>query len=175
MEVLTRALPSEVAEVYRFSNGMTALGGNLAIEPLEEMVGFSGRLRTWDWPIPDEVVVFGGNGGDELFGLWLPPDARTLSSAPVVMIGSVFEPACMALVGRTVSGFLRAWSGHYLDLLDAPQQSFAALGLPVHLRGTHDQSGWAPYFEWADPSLPDYDPDPYSRGLDARGIAGVIG
>ncbi len=54
----------------------------------------------------------------------------------VVQIGEVFEPACMAVVGDDLAGFLLGGTAHYLllsaqdvDLVDA----VAALELPEQL------------------------------------------
>jgi hypothetical protein len=30
----------------------------------------SDLLRSWDWPVPDEMLIFGGNGQGDSFGLW---------------------------------------------------------------------------------------------------------
>lgn len=173
---LGRPLPAELRALYGISNGPNPLGGNLAIQPLssvegEGLVGMGERLRGWGWPIPDEVLVFGDNGGEEQFGLWYPAGAEADASTPVVMVGAVFEPACMVLAGTSLTRFLRAWSGYYLVLIDAPIAALDELGLPAHLRTIDDEAGVARYFAWADPDLPELDPDPYARGLDRDGIA----
>ena len=144
------------------------------VEPLAEMVGFSNRLREWSWPVAEELMAFGGNGSDDLFGLWAPAESSPGDPAPVVMLGAIFEPACMAIVGTDLGGFLRAWSGYYLNLLGASAEALAHLGLPSELHDAPDDLGFTPYFEWADPTLPDHDPDPYSRGVDAAGMAALV-
>jgi hypothetical protein len=48
------------------------------------------------------------------------------------------------------------------------------LGLPESLRRMDADRGLAPYVSWADPSLPDPQPDPYSQRMDAEQIASVI-
>ena len=176
---LGRPLPYDLRALYALCNGPNPLGGNLAVHPLsavegEGLVGMSDRLREWGWPIPDELLVFGGNGGEEQFGLWYPAGADPAASAPVVMVGAVFEPACMALAGTSLTRFLRAWSGYYLVLEDAPAAALDMLGLPAHLRTMDDEAGIAPYFSWADPDLPEPDPDPYAPGLDPDQIALLI-
>jgi hypothetical protein len=87
------------------------------------------------------------------------------------MVGAVFAPACMALAGTSLTRFMRAWSGYYLVSGDAPVAALDALGLPAHLRTMDDETGFAPYFAWADPDLSEPEPDPYSRGLDRDEIA----
>jgi hypothetical protein len=181
---LGRPVPDGLKTLYRFSNGMGPLGGNLTVVPLldteradgEEigLVNLGDRLRSWDWPIPDEVLVFGGNGGDDQFGIWYPSGAPADGPTPVVMVGSIFEPGCLALAGTDLPKFLLAWSGYYLALLDAPTEALDALGLPDSLRRIDADGSLAPYFRWADPALPDPEPDPYSQRMDAGGVAAVI-
>ena len=177
---LGRPLPRALKAIYGFGNGISALGGNLGIVPLVDgeaggLVDFTTSLRSSLWPIPDQVLVFGSNGADEQFGLWYPPRSPTDGPTPVVMIGAVFEPACLALAGTDLPQFLLAWSGYYLVLLEAPSEALDAIGLPESLRvDPARMAAIAAYFRWADPSLPDPDPDPYSRGMDAHGIASVI-
>lgn len=173
-----RPLPHALKALYGFGNGISALGGNLEVVPLFDgetggLVDFGTTLRSSQWPIPDQVLAFGSNGADEQFGLWYPPASTADGPMPVVMIGAVFEPPCLALVGTDLPQFLRAWSGYYLVLLEAPSEALDALGLPDALRRI-PEGGMAPYFRWADPALPDPDPDPYSRGMDAQEIASVI-
>lgn len=169
---LGRAIPDSLKSLYRFANGMSALGGNLGVESLLDSKGgglvyLGDRLRSWHWPIPEEVLMFGGNGADEQFGLWYPPGAPADGPMPVVMIGSVFEAACLALAGTDLPRFLLAWSGYYLVLDEAPTEALDALGLPEALRRLDEDASLAAYVGWADPALPDHDPDPYSRGVDA--------
>ena len=178
-EALGRPLPDALKTLYRFSNGMEPLGGNLMVQPLTEsadggLVGLGDRLRSWDWPVPEDVLMFGGNGASDQFGLWYPPGTPASEPTPVVMIGAVFEPASLALAGTDFARFLRAWSGYYLVLDEAPADALDALGLPDALRRFDGAAGLAPYFRWADPTLTDPDPDPYERGLDAAGIAALI-
>lgn len=177
---LGRSLPDGLKALYRFSNGMAPLGGNLMVEALTEsedsgLVGLSERLRSWNWPIPGELMMFGTNGGGDQFGLWYPPNSASHAPTPVVMVGQVFEPASLALVGTDLPQFLRAWSGYYMILLESPIEALDALGLPESLREIDDDAGLAPYFRWADPAKADPYPDPYERGLDAAGIATLIG
>ena len=174
---LGRPIPDELRRLYALSDGMSVVGGNLMIEPLTSgeggLVGLGERLRAWGWPIPDEVLVFGGNGGSDQFGMWYPNGADPTAPAPIVMIGSVFEPGSMALAGTTLTRFLRAWSAYYLIAVEAPIEALEALGVPTSLRQPDEDMDLEPYFRWADPALPEV-PDPYERGLDTAGIAAVI-
>jgi hypothetical protein len=90
---------------------MEPLRGNLMVDPLSDtegggLFGLGDRLRSWDWPVPDEVLMFGGNGADDQFGLWYPAGTPASEPTPVVMIGAVFEPASLALAGTEFARFL---------------------------------------------------------------------
>ena len=130
------------------------------IEPLSGeadsgLVGMSDRLRGWDWPIPDELLVFGTDGGGDPFGLWYPPAAESDDPAPVVRVGAIFEPICMALAGTELTRFLLGLTAYYLTLEDAPSEALDALALPEPLRVIDEDGDLAPYVRWADPELED--------------------
>lgn len=77
---LSFTLPAELRALYLFSDGAGLVGGNLSYYPLRARDGISleassAQLRQWKWPIPEEVLVFGGNGCGEQFGLWMPVSA----------------------------------------------------------------------------------------------------
>ena|SRR5687768_3913882 len=160
------------------SNGFEALRGNLRVEPLSGddsgLVGFGDRLRGWGWPISRELLMIGGTGGDDLLGLWYPENSSPDGPTPVIMVGSVFEPACLALAGTDLPQFLNAWTAFYLVLLEAPSRALVAIGLPGELWKIDDELGMTPFFSWADPALPDPDPNPYERGMDAAGIQALL-
>jgi hypothetical protein len=66
----------------------------------------SDRLRSWEWPVPDEMVIFGSNGQDSSFGVWVPRDG---GARPIVVeIGEIFEDACLAVVGDDLEFFMLA-------------------------------------------------------------------
>jgi hypothetical protein len=146
-EALGRPLPNDLKTLYRFSNGMEPLGGNLMVQPLSDtegggLVGLGDRLRSWDWPVPHEVLMFGGNGADDQFGLWYPPGTPASEPTPVVMIGAVFEPASLALAGTEFARFLRAWAGYYLALDEAPTAALDASGSPMRCGGSTGRPAW---------------------------------
>ena len=64
-----RTIPEDLRVVCAEMAGQELLGGNLRIYPLEAddpdtltVANASDRLRSWDWRVPDELVVFGNNG-----------------------------------------------------------------------------------------------------------------
>jgi hypothetical protein len=183
--LLGRALPDDLRALYEAVGGGGALHGNLTLYPPVAadgdeddltLAGAAAAHRAWDWPVPEELVVFGDNGQGDLFGVWLPggdDDARPL----VVEVGGVFEPETLAVVGTDLAAFLTGWSAYYL-LLVTPEHDTAAgldaLGVPDELRtpgAELDDDDMAALLAWASPDLPDPAPDPYERGLTAEQVA----
>jgi SMI1 / KNR4 family (SUKH-1) len=181
--LLGRPLPQDAEELYLAVGGGSFVDGNFNLYPLSAprsdgtsltLTTASDLLRSWEWPIPDELVVLGDNGSDDSFGLWLP---RSGDARPVVLqIGEIFEDACLAVVGDDLSSFLVGWIAYYLLLLGDEtdtRKAVAALGVPEGLRSL-DESGSADEFfallNWANPGLPDARPDPYARGMTAAEV-----
>ena len=168
-QLLSRKLTVELRALYQISNGLSLLAGNLEIVPLfgesEDfgLTNYSNLLRKWDWPVPDELIIFGGNGSSDVLGIWLPKDSLQIIAQPVVMLGEVFEPRCMAIVGTSLCNFLRVWSAYYTyDNAD----SLDALGVPPELRNfEEDDALLAALYAWGDPAIPNCIPDPYTAGL----------
>jgi hypothetical protein len=180
-ESLGRPLPAALAALYRFSDGADLLGGNLTLLPLhgdEDSLGLdnaSDAYRASHWPVPQEVLIFGGNGQDEAFGLWLPETADPAYDHPVVQIGELFEPACMAVYGTSLVRFLAAWSAYYLLLEEAPARALRALGVPRALRAEESADDYGAFAAWADPGLPDPAPDVYETAYDVEGLRRLFG
>jgi hypothetical protein len=183
---LGRRLPAAFKQLYASAGGGSFLHGNLVLEPLLPPDGDNGEgavttsadlLRASEWPIPHGLVMIGGNGSDDRFGLWLPGDdeARPLA----VQVGEIFEDASFAVVGDDLPSFLAGWTAHYLllygDEIDVGP-ALDALGVPAQLRvqssdlGDDDADA---LLAWASPHLPDVHPDPYERGLTADDLAQI--
>jgi hypothetical protein len=178
-ERLGRPLPAAMRELYSALNGGSMLEGSLNLLPLLSDSGrlalttASDLLRSWEWPVPDDLVIFGDEGVDDQYGIWL---AATGVGRPIVVVmGAVFEERSFAVVGDDVPGFLLARTAYYLlsyaDVEDTAD-AIEALGVPEHLRvldGSDDD--YDALLQWANPGLPDPRPDPYSRGLTADEVA----
>jgi hypothetical protein len=173
---LGRSLPDTARALYSATSGGAFLSGNLNLHPLlpdptdDEALALttaSGLLRSWEWPVPEDLVVFGDNGAGEQFGLWLPEkETRQL----VVEVGQVFHESGLAVVGDDLGRFLLGWTAYYLLLLGDETDTSAAvdaLGLPSELR-TLDEGGTDEEFfavlHWANPGLT-RPPDPYEQGI----------
>jgi hypothetical protein len=184
---LGREFPAALRGIYRASDGISVLGGNLNFHPLwprGKKLGLteaSDRLREWDWPVPDELVVFGDNGSDEVFGLWLPVGADTSSQHPVIEVAEVFDkPEALAVVGTDLCRFLRAWTAFYTLMYvrkgKVERTALDVLGVPEELRAQVDEdTQFRRLFAWSDPNLPDPRPDPYKRGRTAEGLRAAYG
>ena len=160
-QALGRRLPPELRGFLEHAADQELLRGNLRIYAIAPAAGddealtlstASDLLRSWDWPVPDEMVIFGDNGQGDSFGLWLPRDggARPI----VVQIGEVFEDACLAVVGDDLDSFVRGWTDYYTQLNErdlGDDDFYEILGR-------------------ANPRLPDPRPDPYERGLTAAQV-----
>jgi hypothetical protein len=179
--VANRTIPEDLHVICAEVAGQELLGGNLRIYPLESddpetltVANASDRLRSSDWPVPDEMVVFGDNGQGDSFGLWVPRDggARPL----VVQIGAVFEDACLAVVAEDLECFLRAWGTYYGLLLGEPpwvEELIAEFEIPEELRSLDENGSEDEFYAvlgWACPGLPDPRPDPYERGMTAEQV-----
>jgi len=177
-----RPIPDDLREVCEEAGGEELLGGNLRIYPFagddpEELTieHASDRLRSSEWPVPDQLVVFGDNGQGDHFGVWAPRDggARPI----VVQIGEVFEDACMAVVGDDLGSFLVGWGAYYALLLgDDEALREIVPELPEELSSLEEDGSEDELYAllaWASPALPDPRPDPYERGLTAAQVAEI--
>lgn len=190
---LGRTLPPVFRRLYSTNNGLALFRGNLNVYPLRATNGDSGlltrwahpladELREWRWRIADELVVIGDNGGDEMFGVWLPTgEAR--SSAPIVEIAELGEPIVgleevegLAVAGTDLERFLVSRTAYYSLLYEAGSRALDLLGVPTDLRV--DDPGddvFAALHAWADPELLDRDPDPYRRPVGASRLRKQFG
>jgi hypothetical protein len=157
--VTDRPIPDELRKVCGELADQELCRGNLRIYPLEAadpetltVSNASDLLRSWDWPVPDELVIFGDNGQGDSFGLWVPHDGG--ARPVVVQIGEVFEDECLAVVGDDLDSFVRGWTDYYTQLNErdlGDDDFYEILGR-------------------ANPGLPDPRPDPYERGLTAEQV-----
>jgi hypothetical protein len=166
---LGRSLPEAARALYRLTDGASLLGVNLRVYPLREeelgLVTASEWLRSVEWTIPEELVVFGDNGSDDSFGLWLPRKRQEDDPAPVIQIAEGGEG--FAVAGTSLVPFLTGWSANYLLLLEADRSALSVLGVPQRLWDAKlDEELFAELVGWADPDLSDPNPDPYGRPVD---------
>ena len=180
---LGRRLPQALFDLYATAGGGQFVRGNLMLHPpLPEakddlaLATASDLMREWEWPIPDELVMIGDNGGDEQFGIWIPADGG--DARPIVVeVGEVFEERCLAIVGDDFESFVMGWTAYYLLLTDehGAQTALQRLGVPEHMRalpGDGSDEEFEAFLRWASPRLPGR-PDPYAHGLTPDEVAAV--
>jgi hypothetical protein len=154
---LFHPLPPDLRELYGAYDGGDFLGGNINLLPIHPTTGddyalttAADLLRAWQWTVPHELLIFGGNGSEMEYGLWRrDPHVR---NPLIVAIG---EAQGLAVVGDSLAGFLAGHSAYYL-LIYATQ----GYDLEPALDALDDR-----LLNWANPNLPDKEPDPYARSL----------
>lgn len=183
--LLGRALPPIARAIYAMSNGLTLFGGSLNIFPLREgphgpgglttgAVGLADQLREYEWSIPEELVLFGGDGSEDHFGFWLPATYESTDAAPVIELGGT-GPG-LAVVGTDFPRFLRCWTANYLIAFEADMEALDAIHVPRHLRDrAADDDLFRELCVWADPDLPDQAPDPYLRPIAVESLRRTYG
>ncbi len=177
---LNLCLPRALRAIYELSNGVGLVGGNVAINALTEsdpddlsLVGTPGTLREWDWVVPDELLIFGGDGSESTFGLWLPERTTAIADCPVIELTT---GDAMAIAGTSFCRFLKGRTAYYLLMEEADQEALDALGLPAELQSDEfDDDHFAQIIRWADPDIPDPLPDPYQRGVTVQELRDRFG
>jgi len=168
---LGRSLPASFRAIYEMSDGASLLEGNLCFNPLfaptiMSVVSLAQFFRQQGQFVPTELVIFGGNGSDNCFGLWLPRERLAASEVPVIM--RPLGDSALALVGTDFTRFLTGWTAYYLNLLGVPSSAMAALGVPQDLflpNGPKNDDLLDALLRWADPQLPHVGTDPYSNPI----------
>jgi hypothetical protein len=173
---LCRTFPEEFFELYRRCNGADVLDGNIQLYPLDggdlSVAHSSEFLRASGWPIPEELVIFAGNGGGDSFGLWLPENWTR--DTVVVEVGAILTGGSFAIVGTSLARFLRGRTAYYLLLLECAGVALDKLEVPPNLRKRQsdalDEENYDAFLRWASPELPDYALSPYEARLTAEDL-----
>jgi hypothetical protein len=181
-ERLGLPIPTDFRRLYEFSDGAQLLDGNFNYWPVRgpKFSLWESRefLQSCKNVIPEEVLVFADNGSDLLFGIWLQPTGSRIFEMPIVEIGQIHEPGCMAIAGTALAPFMKGWIAYYLLLDDKrPAKALDILGLPKELRFTAEEMGdeeFARLRQWADPQLPDSITDPYKARFDAEALKRIF-
>jgi hypothetical protein len=151
---LNLPLPDLLRQIYLFSKGPWLFGGCCNLDVLRNPEGLSlttssRLLREWEWPIPDEVLVFGGDGSEEVYGLWL--GARDQARFPDPVLAFV-EGAGPFFLATGLRAFLTAETAIHLALEGRGQVAVDCLGAPRALVG-HSEPDELAIRYWADPLL----------------------
>jgi len=170
---LGREWPDEFVDLYMMCNGGGILGGNLELYPLDgsdiSLARASRFLLDNGWPIPNELVVFAGDGTGNQFGLWLPAEEQSMTM--VVEVGEIFEEGSFAVTGTSISGFLHGRSAYYLHLLECPESALDLLGAPPWFKERPAEEltdeDYESILRWANPGLPEHSVSSYEARLTA--------
>ena len=118
----------------------------------------------YEWYIPQEIRLFADDGGEEVFGIWLPETGNPIYNHPIIVVGELpGDEGCMGVVGTNLISFLRGWSAFHLiaqELDESKESAFLdTLEVPQSLRAEHHHEdpdeNFAQLRKWADPLLPD--------------------
>ncbi|MEA2524502.1 MAG: hypothetical protein QOF73_1729 [Thermomicrobiales bacterium] len=170
---LGRALPPAARDLYAAYDGGDFIGGNINLLPLHPtmrdilaLTTASDLMREWRWEVPPELLIFGGNGSEVSYGLWLHEPR-----VPDPVVVAISEDQGLAVVGDSLPGFLAGHSAYYL-LLKATHgydlvPALDALGVPAPLRSYDptDDGLYHRLLNWANPHLPDKESDPWAHRM----------
>jgi hypothetical protein len=177
---MKQPLPPAILQLYQVLNGGYLLEGNLTLYPLSRqqegcsLTDGSGFLRRCGWDIPESLLVFADNGAGHYFAAYTG-SAISPWQCPIVEVGELFEPGCLALAGTDLLRFLVGYTAYYLLVLERPDL-LRSLGVPTTFeRVEPDDESFAALRAWADPALPNPMGDPYIDRLDPRALATIVG
>jgi len=115
--------PVLLKELYKYSNGLYAFNGSLQLYPLNSddfsILKASDVHRSWDWPVPNEMVLFGDNGQGEPFGLWFSSEDKTKKNF-VTQIGEIFEDKPLTILSNSFDDFIEIYFSTEL-LIEEPE------------------------------------------------------
>lgn len=187
---LGRSLPPEVRAAYGVLGGGTSLaGGSLVLEAFfageAPVATHTEELREWEWEIPADVVVFGGDGGGQVFGLWLP--RRATRRYPVLRLDcGDDEGPDMGVVAQDLPAFLAAelasasWEDDVADVvrrtLGLPEPLLEALGEGIDEDVSSpdaEERTIDPVLRWASPEVPEVAYDIYASRTTAEDVARI--
>ena len=193
-EKIGSPLPSPLRELYQIYNGDGIEGlflYRLHPNPPDHSFGLTDvneKFNEWGWHIPEEIRLFAHVGGGEHYGIWLPKSDSEIFKHPIIEVGSIFEPGCMAVVGTNLTSFLLGRSAyHFISEIyhfDSDEESNASnrlnqlqtaldiLQVPQILRHVEffgdDERHFSQIIKWADPLLPTRVPVLISRGIPSQ-------
>ncbi|MBI2684839.1 MAG: hypothetical protein HYX27_00880 [Acidobacteria bacterium] len=175
-------VPAPLQSLYREMNGAALFDGDLlffmASGPRDEdgTVQHASRLaREAEWPIPQEVVLFGRDTGGEVLGVWTGPRNSAKYPSPIVLTGLLFKPAAHALLATSFERYLLTTTVWHCLGTDYAEAAFETFQVPSALRADDleelDAEAW---FAWSDAALPGLPGDPYHEPLTGSQIRTLL-
>ena len=198
-------LPGPLRELYTMVNGGWMM--ELDLLPLERdppmedwsLTRHTESLIRDGYRMPREVRLFAGDGGEDMFGIWMGECANRRFNHPIVEVSlELFhEEGCMGIVGTNLVSFLRGWCAYKIHLKDKAgeegiERGLRGLGVPPHL--WHEEfyantmnalglEGGDPNIDhhfhqlrkWADPGLTDPYGDAYNQRYRIADLRRILG
>ncbi len=176
------SVPAPLRAFYKQMNGASLFDGDLlffaAGGPPDEdgTVQHASRLaREAEWPIPQDVVLFGRDTGGEVLGLWTGPRDAAKFPSPIVLTGLLFQPAAHALLATSFERYLLTTTVWHCFGTELAETAFAAFQVPKALQVEELEDLEADeWFAWADPALPALPGDPYQEPLTGAQIKTLL-
>lgn len=175
-------VPVPLRPLYKQINGAALFDGDLlffaAGGPPDEdgTVQHASRLaREAEWPIPQEVVLFGRDTGGEVLGVWTGPRDAAKYPSPVVLTGLLFQPAAHALLATSFERYLLTTTVWHCFGTEYADTAFSTFHVPKALQVDELEDLEADeWFAWADPLLPALPGDPYQEPLTSAQIRKLL-
>jgi hypothetical protein len=166
-QALGYRLPESMRTLFLAHNGGWYLGGNIVIERLfpdaANSIGLTvgtEQLREWGWTLPSELLVFGGDGSDGTYGLWI----ETTADREPIVVETIDVGDSFSVVGDDLASFLTGRSAFYLLLYTSDgfelDPALDVLDVPLELRDMDlGDEQYDAVWRWANPNLPAVDRD----------------
>ena len=176
------SVPAPHRPFYQQMNGAALFDGDLlffaAGGPPDEdgTVQHASRLaREAEWPIPQEVVLFGRDTGGEVLGVWTGARDAAKYPSPVVLTGLLFQPAAHALLATSFERYLLTTTVWHCFGTELAEIAFSVFQVPKPLQVEELEDLEADeWFAWADPALPALPGDPYQEPLTGAQIRKLL-
>jgi hypothetical protein len=170
-------LPPEILAFYGTTNSLHVFNNCLRIEPLISENGFSvsnasDLHRSWQWPVPLEMYIFGDDGSGSPFGFWI--SGNTPGITPIVQMGEIFEPECMTICALSFSSFLISQFSFRLLEEDRENIDIVKKFVPNMKSGVQSDGLLKEVSIAIDPSLEKLHLDPYEDKLSREDIEEFI-
>jgi hypothetical protein len=167
------SLPSALRALYEVADGLELLGGNLNVSSGRRLIddraafalgGENEHVTRAELP---ELLVFGDDGSETYYALWL--SSVTLDDPPVLMIDG--GSGTLAVAATSLIPFLKVETAYYCILLEVDNAALDALSVPKRLRKMEPDDDLALELKrWADPTLADPAVSPFDRPLTIQAL-----
>ncbi len=175
-------VPAPLRPLYQRMDGAALFDGDLLFFPAngdmdeDGTVRHASRLaREAEWPIPQEVILFGRDTGGEVLGVWIGPRNADRFPSPILLTGLLFQPAAHSLLATSFERYLLTTTVWHCFGTELSVEAFRDFQVPKHLQvGELEDLDAEAWFAWADPALPELPGDPYKEPLTGAQIREIL-